>query len=305
MGVGLLNRNMKNIFCLFLFSGFSFIINAQQTSKIIAPGAQLQLIDSGFQFTEGPAVSPDGSVFFTDQPNDRIYKWTEGKGVAVYLEGTGRSNGLYFDNDGKLLACADEKNQIWKFDDNKDHVVIVNGFEGKRLNGPNDLWVDPKGGIYFTDPFYKRPYWSRTEKEIEKENVYYISPDQSKVLTVAEGLVRPNGIIGTLNGKKLFVADIGDKKTYSFDIGRNGTLSNKTIFANMGSDGMTIDNKGNIYITGKGVTVFDKKGNKIEEIEVDEPWTANVCFGGRDQSTLFITASKSVYTLNMKVHGIR
>lgn len=274
-------------------------------SKIIAPGAEIKQVATGYAFTEGPAVDPQGNVYFTDQPNDRILKWVPGEGVTTYLEGTGRSNGLYFDNNGYLLACADENNQIWKFDDRKNHKVLVKDYEGLRFNGPNDLWVDPKGGVYFTDPFYKRKYWDHDNKEIEKEMVYYLTPETKDLIIVAIDLVRPNGIVGSKNGKQLYVADIGDKKTYVYDINKDGSLSEKKLFAEMGSDGMTIDNKGNIYLTGQGVTVFNKKGEQIEHIDVDESWTANVCFGGPKQSVLFITASKSVYTLDMKVKGVR
>ena len=119
----------------------------------------------------------------------------------------------------------------------------------------------------------------------------------------ATDLVQPNGIIGTPNGKKLYVADIGDRKTYSFKINKDGTLSDRKLFTEMGSDGMTIDSKGNVYLTGKGVTVFNKKGEQIEHIPIDEGWTANVTFGGKDRQTLFITAMGSVYTLRMKVRG--
>jgi gluconolactonase len=183
--------------------------------------------------------------------------------------------------------------------------VLVKDFEGKKLNGPNDLWVDPKGGIYFTDPFYKRDYWTRTEKEIEKENVYYLSPDGKTLKVAATDFVRPNGIVGSADGKTLYVADINARKTYSFKINDDASLTDRKLFAEMGSDGMTIDNKGNVYLTGKGVTVFDSSGKQIDHINIDEPWTANVCFGGKGQKTLFVTASKSVYTLKMKVKGVR
>ena len=190
-------------------------------------------------------------------------------------------------------------------DKNKKVTVLVKDFEGKKLNGPNDLWVDPKGGIYFTDPFYKRDWWARTEKEIDPENVYYLSPDRKKLVVVATDFVRPNGIVGSADGKKLYVADINAKKTYSFQINADGSLSDRKLFAEMGSDGMTIDNKRNVYLTGKGVTVFDENGKQVDHIAVEEPWTANVCFGGKGQKTLFITASKSVYTLKMNVKGVR
>ncbi|SMG19119.1 SMP-30/gluconolactonase/LRE family protein [Arenibacter troitsensis] len=298
---------MKKVLNVFLAIPILLSLSCKslQTS-LIAKDAEVQLVSSGYSFTEGPAVAANGDVFFTDQPNDRILKWSaKNKTVSVYMEPAGRSNGLYFDHDGNLLACADEKNELWSIDPNKNVTVLIEDFQGKKLNGPNDLWVDPKGGIYFTDPFYKRPYWSRTEQELEKQNVYYLTPDQKDIITVANDYVRPNGIIGNKEGNLLYVADIGDKKTYSYTINPDASLGNKTLFADMGSDGMTMDNQGNVYLTGNGVTVFNSKGEQILHIPIDQKWTANVTFGGKDQKTLFITAMNSLYSLKMNVKGIR
>lgn len=297
----------KSFLALLLIGSISVPVYAQQPtkSKVVAKGAELQLLAADYKFTEGPAVDPDGNVYFTDQPNDRIIKWSTDGNITTYMEKAGRANGLYFDHQGNLLACADEKNELWRIAPDKSVTVLIKDFEGKRLNGPNDLWVDPKGGIYFTDPFYKRDYWSHSEKEIEQERVYYLSPDGKNLKIVADDLVQPNGIIGTKNGQHLYVADIRARKTYRYDIQANGDLANKTLFAPLGSDGMTIDHKGNVYLTGRGVTVFNKKGEQIEQIKTDDGWTANVTFGGKKQKTLFITATKSLYSLEMKVKGIR
>lgn len=292
------------LLCLFLTSLPLFHVQAQ--SKLIAEGAFLRQLSAEYTFTEGPAADKRGNVYFTDQPNDRILKWSKKDGtLSVYMEGTGRSNGLYFDGDGDLLACADLNNELWEISSDKAATVLVKDFEGKKLNGPNDLWVDPKGGIYFTDPFYKRNYWTRTDKEIENENVYYLSPDRKMLTVAATNFVRPNGIVGNRKGTKLYVADINDKKTYSFTIKSDGTLTDRELFVEMGSDGMTIDKKGNVYLTGNGVTVFNAEGEQIEHIPVQERWTANVCFGGEGRKTLFITAMKSVYTLQMRVRGVK
>ena len=272
-------------------------------NNIIAEGATLQQVAAGYKFTEGPAVDQAGNVFFTDQPNNRIMKRSTDGTVAVYMDDAGRANGLYFDAQGNLIACADEHNQLWQISPDKKVTVLVNDFKGKRLNGPNDLWIDAAGGIYFTDPFYPRDYWTHTEKEQPGEWVYYLSPDKKTVTSVATDLVQPNGIVGTSTGKRLYVADIGDKKTYVYRINQEGRLSDKELFTEMGSDGMTLDEQGNVYLTGEGVTVFDKHGKKIEHIEVDEKWTANVCFGGKERDKLFITAMKSLYTLDMNVKG--
>lgn len=299
--------NWRSLLTLLCISSMCLPTYAQETtkSKIVAKGAELQLLAADYKFTEGPAVDADGNVFFTDQPNNRIMKWSTDGTISTYMEDAGRANGLFFDHQGNLLACADEKNELWRIAPDKSVTVLVNDFEGKRLNGPNDLWVDPQGGIYFTDPFYKRDYWTHTEKEIEQERVYYRSPDGKKLKIVADDLVQPNGIIGTKNGKTLYVADIRDRKTYRYDIQPDGSLANKTLFAPLGSDGMTIDKKGNVYLTGRGVTVFNKKGEQIEHIKTDDGWTANVTFGGKKRKTLFITATKSLYSLDMKVKGIK
>ena len=272
-------------------------------SAVVAKGAAVVKISSGYDFTEGPAADQAGNVYFTDQPNDKIMKWSTDSHLSVYMEGTGRSNGLYFDHYDNLLSCADLKNEIWMIDKDKKVTVLVSDVEGKKLNGPNDLWVSPSGAVYFTDPFYKRDYWTRTEKEIDQENVYYLSPDRKKVTVAASDLVRPNGIVGNADGKILYVSDINARKTYAYKINADGSLSDRKLFVDMGSDGMTVDSKGNVYLTGKGVTVFDAAGRQIEHIDIDEPWTANVCFGGKDRKTLFITASKSFYSLKMKVKG--
>ena len=270
---------------------------------IIAPGATPEKLADGFKFTEGPAADAEGNVFFTDQPNDRILKWSVGGKLSTFLQPCGRSNGLYFDRTGNLLACADEKNQLWSIDPSGKATVLVKNYNGKLLNGPNDLWVRPDGGIYFTDPFYKRSYWKRGPMEQDAQCVYYLSPDRKTLSRAAADLVQPNGIIGTPDGKQLYVADIRDKKTYVYRIHQDGTLSDRKRFCEMGSDGMTIDSRGNVYLTGRGVTVFDPSGKKIEHVEVPQRWTANVCFGGKNRKTLFITASTGLYGLRMQVAG--
>ena len=275
-----------------------------QSNELVESNATLQKLSSEFTFTEGPAVDANGNVFFTDQPNNQILKWSANGGISVYMKDAGRSNGMFFDADGNLITCADENNEIWKISPQKAIDVLVKDFHGKRFNGPNDLWIDSKGGIYFTDPYYKREYRGKDEKEMESENVYYLSADQ-KLRMVADGFQRPNGIIGSADGTQLYVSDIGAGKTYVFTIEEDASLSEKSLFVEKGSDGMTLDELGNVYLTGNGVMIFDKSGNEIYHIDTGEKWTANVCFGGPEMRTLFITAMKSVYTLEMNVSGIR
>jgi gluconolactonase len=272
-------------------------------SGIRSPGVTLQKLGDEFSFTEGPACDQAGNVYFTDQPNDRIMKWSVDGKLSTYKQPCGRSNGLCFDSQGNLWACADETNALWRIAPSGEITVAVKDFEGKLLNGPNDVWITPSGGTYFTDPYYKRPYWKRGAKEIP-ECVYYLAPDHKKLVRVIDDFKQPNGIIGTPDGKTLYVADIGASKTYRYSIQPDGSLKDKKLFCELGSDGMTIVNEGNIYLTGKGVFVFDPGGKQIDHIDVQEPWTANVCFGGKDHHTLFITASKCIYSLQMRVKGV-
>ena len=269
----------------------------------VATGAALEKLAGGFSFTEGPAPDKEGNVYFTDQPNDRIMRWSVAGELSTFMQPSGRSNGMFTDNKGNLWSCADEKNEIWKISPDKKTQPVARLFNGKPFNGPNDIWVAPDGGLYITDPFYRRSWWDHSEMPQEKERVYYIAPGNRSVIIVIDDLVKPNGIVGSPDGKVLYVADIDGNKTWKYTINSDGTLSGKTLFCNLGSDGMTMDEKGNIYLTGKGVTVFDRNGNKLGNIEVPENWTANVCFGDRDHKSLFITASTGLYRLRMELRG--
>lgn len=281
------------------------IFTADTTSKLVAPNAELKLISNQFAFTEGPAVDKAGNVYFTDQPNNKIWKYDTKGTLSVFMDKSGRSNGMYFNKKGRLISCADEIDQLWSIDpSSKAHTILVKDFQGQRLNGPNDVWVNPNGNIYITDPYYQRDWWDRKTPDIKGEKVYCLPKGKTDLVMVADSFVRPNGIIGTPDGKYLYVADINASKTYRFTIQKDGTLKDRVLFVSQGSDGMTIDNKGNIYISGNGITVYNPQGEKIEHINVPAKWTANLCFGGKDRHELFITASESVYTLKMQVKGV-
>ena len=294
--------NILIITILFIFPGLSFIPKNEQDNPV-KPGAVLEKLAGGFLFTEGPASDANGNVYFTDQPNDRIMIWTTKGELVTFMQPCGRSNGMYFDRKGNLWSCADEKNELWQISPDKKVKVILGLFSGKALNGPNDVWITPEGGIYITDPFYLRTWWDHTAMPQEKQCVYFLKPDHKTIIRVDEDLSKPNGIIGTPDGKILYVSDIAGKKTWSYTINTDGLLTNKKLFCEMGSDGMSIDEKGNIYLTGNGVTVFDKNGMQIVNIPVPEKWTANVCFGDADGKSLFITATTGLYRMKMQVAG--
>lgn len=271
----------------------------------VSPGAALQLIGNDFSFTEGPAADAQGNVFFTDQPNNRIWKYDTAGNLSLFMENTGRANGMFFDKKNNLIVCADEHNQLWSVSGQKKIKILLKDYKGRLLNGPNDVWVSPAGGIYFTDPYYQRDYWTRKEPDLETQGLYYLPPGADKAICIDDSLKKPNGIVGTADGKKLYVADIDDNKTYVYSIRKDGMLNGRTLFVDHGSDGMTIDADGNVYLCGDGVTVYNWKGIKINHIPVPAKWTANVCFGGTNKDWLFITASEKVFKLKMDVRGVK
>ena len=274
----------------------------------VAEGSKPVALKGTFSFTEGPTANADGTIFFPDQPSNRILRVEEDGSITDWLKPSGRANGMCFAPGGELIVCADENNELWSIAPDGTKTVLAATFEGKRLNGPNDVWVAPAvapvpGALYLTDPFYKRSWWKHSGQPQAKQSVYRLDPGSSELVPVATDLVQPNGIIGSPDGKTLYVADIGANKTWRYTITADGSLADKTLFCSMGSDGMTLDAEGNVYLTGRGVTVFSRSGEKIATIGVRAGWTANVSFGGSDRKTLYITASERVFTLQMRVRG--
>ncbi len=288
-------------------------VSTQPNSPVL-PGAHLVKLAGGFSFTEGPTSDDAGNVYFVDQPNNSILKWAvDGAGggkLSVWMKPSGYSNGMCFDGAGNLIACADGRNELWSIAPDKTVTVLVRGFEGKLLNGPNDVWVRPDGGMYITDPHYKRPWWPSSrpagvQTKVEGravEGVYYLSPDRKTLTRVIDDFEKPNGLIGTPDGKVLYASDIQGGKTFSYTIHADGSLGDKKLFNTFGSDGMTIDSEGNIYITCNGaVQICSRAGELLDTIPVP---AANCCFGGADGRTLFLTARGSFYSLRMKTHRV-
>ena len=266
---------------------------------LYAEGAQVKQLADGFTFTEGPAADAEGNVYFTDVRESRIHRWSNDGKLTTFREMSGGANGLYFNDEGDLFACEGNNQRVTRTDmASGDITVLADEYQGKSFNAPNDLWIDPQGGVYFTDPYYG------PEKKLEMDgfHVYYISPDRSKVTRVINNLVKPNGVIGTPDGKTLYVADAGDGKTYAYTIQQDGALGNRRLVAPQGSDGMTLDERGNLYLTSGAVQVYSPDGEMIAEIDIPEG-PANVTFGGPEFKTLFITARTGLYALPMQVKG--
>lgn len=292
-----MNRKLIGLIAFLLVAAATSYSAEKRT--VVAPGAKVEKLAGGFRFTEGPAADAKGNIFFSDIPNNRIHIWSLDSKLSTFRENSGGANGLFFDKDGNLIACEGGRRCLVSINPKGKVTTLAENYQDKRFNSLNDLWIDPKGGIYFTDP----RYGNRDNMQQDGEHVYYLSPDHKKIIRVVDDMVRPNGVIGTPDGKLLYVTDPGAGKTFVYTVNDDGTLSNKKLFAEQGCDGMTIDNEGNIYMAANAVTVYNKNSQKLEEIKVPER-PSNICFGGKDKGTLFITARTSLYSIRMRVKGV-
>lgn len=297
---------MKRISVLPLFLCLGIVTDTAMAQPLTAPGAQVVKLAGGFGFTEGPTANSKGDVYFIDDPNCKIHVWSVSeKKCSIFVNESAHANGMFFDKNDVLFVCEGGTGSIVSYTPDGKRTVVANKFGNRHFNKPNDLWIDPKGGIYFTDPQYGNNFYVVQGGQ----HVYYILPDRSKVIRVIEtgqdkGFVKPNGIVGTPDGKLLYVADIDGKMVYRYNIQPDGTLTGKRPFAPFSVDGMSIDEKGNVYLTEADVIVISPDGKEVERIKVPEQ-PANVCFGGKEFKTLFITARTGFYAVEMSVKGAK
>ncbi|MBN4075454.1 SMP-30/gluconolactonase/LRE family protein [Gammaproteobacteria bacterium AH-315-E17] len=294
---------IKIILALFYTLTFLGIcLQAQaQTSGLITSGAEVEEAASGFVFTEGPAADEAGNLYFTDVRTSTIYFIDTDGQLETFMENTNGANGLFFDENWQLYACIGNLGRISRINtENATATPLISGYQGSAFNSPNDLWVDASGGIYFTDP----RYGDESNLPQDGYHVYYLPAGSSEAIRVIDDLVRPNGIIGTRDGSTLYVADAEANITYAYDIDAPGQVSGKRVYVTLGSDGVSLDERGNLYLTGGGrVTIYAPGGALIETIDVPQA-PSNLTFGGPDRQTLYITARTGLYTLRMNVRGM-
>jgi gluconolactonase len=307
----LINIAMKNVILLFIIFTLVSCLNKSSENRVAKNENQIESfqvseveeLTDAFDFTEGPAVDAEGNVYYTNIPQHMILIWTTENQLDTFRVNSGRANGLYFDKDDNLLVCEGEKGQITSIGADGDYTAIATQYDGKRFNQPNDLWPDGKGGVYFTDPKY-----GGDEGPLPQDgmHVYYIAPNRESVVRVINDLEKPNGVLGTPDGKTLYVTDSEGEKTYKYAIKEDGSLTNKTLFVAVGCDGMTLDKQGNVYLTTNGkkaVDIFSPNGVLLESIEIPQQ-PSNLCFGGKERNELFITARKSIYRVALNAYGV-
>lgn len=272
--------------------------------QILKGKAGPEKITDGHQFTEGPVWHSSGYLLFSDIPANTVYRWTPGEEAVEYLKPSGHSNGLTFDQDGRLLL-AQHDGAISRLTEESKLEIVVDSYDGRRLNSPNDLVVKSDGAIYFTDP----PFGvSDEDKELDVNGVYRYSQDDGLVLLI-EDFDLPNGIVFSPDEKRLFVNDTQHNHIRVFEVDDDGSLSGGEIFATMeadgsgAADGMKVDSDGNLYTTGPGgLWIFSPDGKLLQQMKT--PRITNLAWGGDDGSSLFMTAPDAIYKLETNQKGI-
>jgi gluconolactonase len=270
----------------------------------VGPTGEAIKLHTGFKLAEGPAVDPEGNVYFTDLAGSRIYKSdTTGK-LTTFLDETRGCNGLMFDSRGRLLACQSQEGRIIAIDvTSKKSEVVADTYQGRRFTSPNDLVVDSQGGVYFTDP-----YFGYTEKIQDKDGVYYVAAD-GKVTRLIDDQPGPNGVLLSPDERTLYVLPSGKAALMAYPIEKPGQIGAGRQLGKVPhpGDGLTVDTKGNLYLTQpalQAILVLSAQGKTLGTIKVPEKPT-NCSFGGKDMKSLFVTGRTSLYVFPMEATGHR
>jgi len=298
-------KKFRSLNSLLLLS-FLFFSCAEQDIQIIDDDAEPRVISEGHQFTEGPYWHPEGYLLFSDIPANRIYRWSlETESSEVYLEPSGNSNGIQADVDGTVII-AQHAGSLSRITNDGDLEILVDNYDGNRLNSPNDLTVHSNGTIYFTDP----PFGVEDDKrELDFSGVYRLTPEGDLSYFYDE-FDYPNGIILSPDESLLYVNDSETGRITVFDVDADGAPSNPRHFASVepwgdggAADGMVVDTDGRLYSTGPaGISVFDTYGNHLQDISFPQQ-VSNLEWSGDEPGVMYITSRDLVYRLQFNVEG--
>jgi gluconolactonase len=290
------------------------VAQADDGASLLAPGAKVKKVAGDMKFTEGPVWLPkEKKLVFSDIPNSKLMQWSEKAGLSIFRTSE-NANGNILDLEGRIISCQHGARNLIRIEADGTTKVLADKFDGKRFNSPNDVAVRSDGTLWFTDP----PWGLTGPHEIPGHWVYKLDPKTGKVDVVHKYLAMPNGIVFSPDETRIYIADTGGHKRHPdpefhklpasiqcHEIGEDGMLGKKLFHIDAGSDGMAVDVKGNLFTTHGGkVAVYDADGKELEQIDVPEG-PANVCFGGDDFKTLFITARTSLYSVRVKHPGAK
>ena len=290
----------------------SLDVRSPKLLDLIDANAEIEQLGTGCEFTEGPVWHAEGKfLLFSDIPANQMKKWTAEEGITNFRVPSGKSNGLTYDKQGRLVTCEHANRRVSRTAADGTVETIASHYEGKRLNSPNDVIVKSDGSIYFSDPPYglTADYGVEGEQDLDFQGVYRLSADGQTLTLLIDDFDRPNGLCFSPDESILYIDDTERMHIRAFDVQPDGTIANGRIFAEEEGDdgvpdGMKIDVHGNVYLTGPGgIWIFDASGEHLGVLQTPER-AANLGWGGDDWSTLFITASTSLYSIQCKVSGI-
>jgi gluconolactonase len=292
-------------------------VHSEKLRALIDENAEIEQILTGCVFTEGPIWMPDGSLHFSDMPDDKRRRWHPDEGVTILRDPSNKCNGMTLDDDGNLLVCEHVTSSLVRERTDGTRETLATHWGDKQLNSPNDVIVTRDGSIIFTDPAYGRlpGFGIEREQELDFQGVYRIPAGGGDLELLIDDFDQPNGLCMSPDESLLYINDTPRAHIRVFDVGHDHQLSNGRIFAeNIGDgdlakgglvDGMKLDEHGNVYVSGpEGVWVFSSDGEHLGVIKIPES-VGNVNWGDDDWRTLYIPASTSVYRVRMKVAGNR
>lgn len=274
--------------------------------KLISRDAKLEVVASGFGFTEGPVWDPDGFLYISDEELNKIFR--------VYLDGRkevlislGDPDGNTYDQQHRLVDCASVLRAIIRISSDSKYTILADRFEEKKFNSPNDVVLGPDGALYFTDPTLDLP--KGETQELAYQGVFRLDTG-GKVTLLTKELSQPNGLAFSPDGKKFYVDDSKQRNIRVYDFRSDGTIANGRVFGEEPGgkgdgvpDGIKVDRDGNLYVTGpQGIWIWDAEGHHLGTIVMPEQ-PANLAWGDADLGTLYITATTSVYKLRTTAHG--
>lgn len=300
--------SLSIVLCVFMANA-----RAEEMDSLIEHGAKVQKLAGDMKFTEGPAWIPAKKILvFSDIPNSKLMQWRDGEGLSEFRVSE-QSNGNILDLQGRLITCQHAARNLVRTEADGKITVLADKFDGKRLNSPNDVAVRSDGTLWFTDP----PWGLSGPGELPGDWVFKLDPATGKIEPVVKDLAMPNGINFSPDESRIYIADTGGNARHPdpafhklpagihcYEVSKEGQIGKKLFVIPQGSDGMTVDVKGNLYTTHGGVIVYDADGKLLQKIDVPEG-PANVTFGGDDFKTLFITAKTSLYSVRMKNSGAK
>jgi sugar lactone lactonase YvrE len=271
---------------------------------LVAPDAKIEKLAGDMKFTEGPVwIAEKKTLIFSDIPSAKLMQWSADKGLSEFRPSE-NSNGNTLDNEGRLITCQHSGRNVVRTEKDGKITVLVDKHDGKKLNSPNDVAVKSDGTLWITDPPYGVP--RDQQKEQEGNWVYRLDPDSQKMTVVSKDFDMPNGIAFSPDEKRIYIADSGKgQRVGAFDVKPDGTLSAAVFSMEGGSDGLRVDEKGNIYTTARdGVRIYSPAGKRLATITFPEG-PANCAFGGDDFKMLFVTARTGLYSVKLRVAGNR